>query len=209
MTRSRRTVRYICFVLIALLANLGVLRSTKFDFIVQTSLTNPTASVREKASESIEEVHSLGMRFDNAGEPVTNTELNSSVVAVLDNSEASLLLQQGQSIFHNLSERTNIQRTMRFGKHWRPLPDNEFKIPFPVFLASLPKSGTTSIHAYFRCGRARSVHTYCPKNDPSDLGMARLGVVMDQNIQQGLPPFQGCGDNVTDVRGPAKIFTGK
>jgi hypothetical protein len=69
---------------------------------------------------------------------------------------------------------------------WHPLPQSYFNIPFPVFVASLPKSGTTSIHSFFLCGRVRSVHHFCPRQ-------VRLGALMARNIRNNTPPFAGCG----------------
>lgn len=57
--------------------------------------------------------------------------------------------------------------------------------PLPIFVASLPKSGTTSAHKYFICGgRHRSMHTggYC----------GRLGQRIETNIKLGKRPFDNC-----------------
>lgn len=72
----------------------------------------------------------------------------------------------------------------------RPFPA-PIKVPFPIFVASLYKSGTTTIHAYFQCGGQRSVHWV------TDQGI-RTGKCFYENLQQGDHPytnfFQGCGD---------------
>jgi hypothetical protein len=80
-------------------------------------------------------------------------------------------------------------------------PNKTIKVPFPVFVASLPKSGTTSVHNYFICGNIRSSHTYCPDNGD------RIGNLIRANILNGLPPLQGCGNANHKRHGPVKVFT--
>lgn len=62
----------------------------------------------------------------------------------------------------------------------------EIKVNFPVFVASLFKSGTTTVHAYFQCGKQRSVHY-------EGEGKRRTGPCIQRNIKKGNPPFRGCG----------------
>lgn len=56
--------------------------------------------------------------------------------------------------------------------------NSTIKIPYPVYVASLYKSGTTTIHDYFVCGNQRAGHN----------GPAR-GVYF--NMRQGKDPFDG------------------
>lgn len=66
------------------------------------------------------------------------------------------------------------------------------KVPYPVFVASLYKSGTTTIHAYFQCGGQKSVHYKS--------GRTRTGPCLQRRIQKGLHPvFQGCGGDTFDI----------
>ena len=64
------------------------------------------------------------------------------------------------------------------------------KIPLPVFVASLPKSGTTSSNNYFECGKLLSRHTWT--RQPNGKAV-RIGRCMLDNIQAGRPPFYDCG----------------
>lgn len=77
----------------------------------------------------------------------------------------------------NLQQRRNV---------YIPYP-NPIKIPFPVFVASLFKSGTTTIHAYFGCGGQRSVHWVGADGE-------RTGQCLRENISSGRRPLAGCGD---------------
>ena len=66
------------------------------------------------------------------------------------------------------------------------------KINYPVFVASLYKSGTTTIHAYFECGGQKTVH-YAS-------GRKRTGPCLQRRITKGLKPvFQGCGGETFDI----------
>jgi hypothetical protein len=90
---------------------------------------------------------------------------------------------------------------------WLPMPDSNFNVTFPVLVASLPKSGTTSIYAYFLCGGVRSVHTYCPHRNKFDPRQLRIGAVIEENVKNGNAPFQGCEDGDNERLGPVKVFS--
>ncbi|GAX17159.1 hypothetical protein FisN_6Lu466 [Fistulifera solaris] len=68
-----------------------------------------------------------------------------------------------------------------------PLKRPPINIPFPVLVASIFKSGTTSLHSYFQCGEQRSVH-YFGENK------LRTGVCMLKNLSKRLDMFRGCGN---------------
>jgi hypothetical protein len=68
--------------------------------------------------------------------------------------------------------------------------DVDLTIPKPIFVASLPKSGTTSIQKYFECGGQKAGHLQAMVNGT----LVRNGPCMEQNIKDGRPPFEGCGD---------------
>jgi Sulfotransferase domain len=89
------------------------------------------------------------------------------------------------------------------GKQRRPRPkrqnnDNvsdpppKLKVPLPIFVPSLPKSGTTSIHKYFQCGNQRSAHLVYRIDGKVH---NKIGRCWQRNIQQGKPPLEGCGDH--------------
>jgi hypothetical protein len=64
------------------------------------------------------------------------------------------------------------------------------KINFPVFVASLPKSGTTSMWQYFSCGGHHGSHQHVKVNDTHT---ELAGQCIQRNMDNGRPPFQGCG----------------
>lgn len=69
----------------------------------------------------------------------------------------------------------------------------QLKVPTPVFVLSLPKSGTTTTHSFFKCGlgKRRSTHHWF-KNATG--GHDRLGVCMGENVRAGRPLLQSCQD---------------
>jgi hypothetical protein len=69
-------------------------------------------------------------------------------------------------------------------------PLDKMKVPFPIFVASLPKSGTTSIARYFYCGKIWTAHTFVNTQDGKQL---RLGECFQQNMDRGKPPLDNCG----------------
>jgi hypothetical protein len=80
------------------------------------------------------------------------------------------------------------------------------KIPTPILLASLPKSGTTSVWKYFMCGGRSASHLFAKINEnwsnKSILGTGNLvigntissGLCMQWNSLAGRPLLKGCGD---------------
>jgi hypothetical protein len=80
------------------------------------------------------------------------------------------------------------------------------KIPTPVLVASLPKSGTTSIWKYFDCGGQPSSHQVAKLNETwsnnSVLGTGSKvfggvmvsGKCMDWNVKAGKKYLEGCGN---------------
>lgn len=72
------------------------------------------------------------------------------------------------------------------------------KIPFPVFVASLYKSGTVSVHEYFQCGGAKSVHYSAVVTEGGQA--QRTGPCIQQRINTNSHPvFAGCGGDDFDV----------
>jgi hypothetical protein len=69
-------------------------------------------------------------------------------------------------------------------------PLDKMKVPFPIFVASLPKSGTTSIARYFYCGKIWTAHTFVNTQNGKQL---RVGECFQQNMDVGKPPLENCG----------------
>jgi hypothetical protein len=74
-------------------------------------------------------------------------------------------------------------------------PLDRIKVPFPIFHASLPKSGTTTTARYFNCGKIWTAHTFCNTNGTTHhpRKQMRVGHCFLQNMQAGRPPFYDCG----------------
>lgn len=70
----------------------------------------------------------------------------------------------------------------------QPIP---IKVGLPVFVASLPKSGTTSMWQYFNCGGHRASHQYVKVNETFT---TLSGQCIKSNIGMNRKPFQNCGD---------------
>jgi hypothetical protein len=76
---------------------------------------------------------------------------------------------------------------------WRRQSPVELKISYPIFVTGLPKTGTTSVFKYFRCGGVRASHAWGTK--PGAKKATLIGECMHANILRGHPPFEGCGTN--------------
>ena len=70
-------------------------------------------------------------------------------------------------------------------------PPPPIKIPLPVIVPSLPKSGTTTVHKYFLCGGQKSAHHVYKKNGKIQ---NKIGRCVKRNLKQGRRAFDDCGD---------------
>lgn len=65
-------------------------------------------------------------------------------------------------------------------------------LPTPVFVLSLPKSGTTSAQKYFNCARRKSAsHHWSTLQDGT---LVKNGACLGRNVELGRPMLEGCGD---------------
>jgi hypothetical protein len=73
------------------------------------------------------------------------------------------------------------------------------RVPTPIFVAGLPKTGTSSVAKYFKCGGHKAAHTWYFPNRPLPPHMRlaeseKCGVCIKRNVDASRPPFEGCGD---------------
>jgi hypothetical protein len=66
------------------------------------------------------------------------------------------------------------------------------ELTYPVFMTSMPKSGTTSLWKFFQCGNQKSSHNWIKKRSSSKSTLS--GQCIQENIVAGKPPFHNCGD---------------
>lgn len=76
---------------------------------------------------------------------------------------------------------------------WKRYSSRPIKAPYPVFVTSLPKSGTTSMWKYMKCGGQLSSHNWITKRGARKATLA--GKCIHDNIRDGKPPFANCGAN--------------
>ena len=92
---------------------------------------------------------------------------------------------------------------------WKSFSKKAIKLPHPIVVTSLPKSGTTSIWKYFVCGGQEASHGWITRNSPvkkAKRGTKRwvaktsttkpelAGMCIHDNIKRGRPPFHNCGE---------------
>ncbi|CAB9496341.1 expressed unknown protein [Seminavis robusta] len=71
----------------------------------------------------------------------------------------------------------------------------KLKVPTPVLVPSLPKSGTTSIWKYFLCGLGKGQAAHQWGSIANGTAQVRLGKCFQANIKKHRPLLQGCGDS--------------
>eukprot|EP00804_Cyclotella_cryptica_P013026 CCRYP_002351-RA/>CCRYP_002351-RA protein AED:0.02 eAED:0.02 QI:104/-1/1/1/-1/1/1/446/933 len=81
-----------------------------------------------------------------------------------------------------------------------PLPweasalDSKLKLPTPIFILNLPKSGTQTLTEYFKCGNIESSHTYVRLTRTGDCLRDNYLADATSNDTSGVDPLQGCNE---------------
>ena len=76
---------------------------------------------------------------------------------------------------------------------WKPYTSTILRtISYPIFVPSLPKSGTTSIWKYFKCGYQEACHNWIQGSKRGEKS-SLLGICIEKNIRNAVPPFENCG----------------
>jgi hypothetical protein len=105
--------------------------------------------------------------------------------------ETPLLLQEHFGISASCWRASN-------GNESQPNPRNfqqshgRNKLPAPVFVLSLPKSGTTTTQKYFNCGQQKTASHYVATLNNGKL--VTHGACLERNIKRNRPMLEGCGD---------------
>jgi hypothetical protein len=86
-----------------------------------------------------------------------------------------------QSSVDFMSELDELKRSLNISLPW----DDGSLLPTPIISLNLPKTATTTMFEYFRCGGFDSAHTYSS-------GSIRIGECMRDNLLSDAPPFRGC-----------------
>lgn len=129
-------------------------------------------------------------QFKKALQSTYSTEIQTSVEHV-----NNMVREMGRASVRKRPHRVSL----RLGGETQDIADaakreiKRLKIPSPVFLLSLPKSGTTSIHRYFTCGD-RGFPSANHWAEFENGTRVRVGECMGQNVETGRPLLQGCGD---------------
>jgi hypothetical protein len=70
--------------------------------------------------------------------------------------------------------------------------DNHHPLPKPYLNLGFPKSGSSSLEQFFKCGRIRTSHWICKASAKNPRGYC--GTCMKNAIRQRLPPLKTCGN---------------
>lgn len=108
---------------------------------------------------------------------------------------------------------------------WKPFSRKQVTTSYPIFVTSLPKSGTTSVWKYFVCGGQKASHAWITRGSPTKKKRRKgktgwistkeeepkpelAGRCIHENIKNGKPPFNDCGeyDVYTDTGVSQKMF---
>lgn len=68
------------------------------------------------------------------------------------------------------------------------------QLTYPIFVASLPKSGTTSTQRFFQCGLGYDAAAHHWTEDKETGKNVKIGKCMESNMQNNRSVFEDCGD---------------
>lgn len=74
---------------------------------------------------------------------------------------------------------------------WNHYSTPPMPLSYPIFIPSMPKSGTTSIWKFFKCGGIKASHNWVRKHGGRRSTLA--GLCIRDNIYFQRPPFHQCG----------------
>lgn len=89
-----------------------------------------------------------------------------------------------------LARQQAARNTTIIPHYGRPFASHSYKFSGPVFILSLPKSGTTSLSKFLKCGGLKAPHTYGHRE--SDGKNFRLGTCMEENFVTDRPLLTNC-----------------
>lgn len=169
-----------------------------------------TKLVLPKHKRIAEEKDKLSLRW--------NMNINQDIAFQIESGEKRVAVAQpprGEALGNKMqmigSHKANKKKAKK-QRGWDPGAEGQgkdptpLKVQTPIFVASLPKSGTTSIWQYFNCGARLASHQWVKSAD----GVIQAGMCIRENIALGQAPFQGCGkyDVYTDTGFSLNIASG-
>ena len=87
------------------------------------------------------------------------------------------------------------EKQQRDGSQLGPRSVRPHNASDPVFVLGMPKSGTSSIAAYFECGGKKVSHFLCDEREHVNWKVQRrCGDCIYANVNEGVNPLQGCGN---------------
>ena len=123
------------------------------------------------------------------------------IVSVIAIGSVVILFQSAHKATTNLGATIPLDKpstaNTKQDKQVVPTAVTKMKIPSPVFVTGLPKSGTTSIWKYFLCGlgAGQAAHQWAQvDNGKGEKEQVRLGKCLKQNVKHDKPLLEGCGD---------------
>jgi hypothetical protein len=117
-----------------------------------------------------------------------HSQMTDSSNAVKFSSSQRIISQEAGSVGLTVSP----EKSHRWdpGAEGRERPPTPLKVPTPVWVVSLPKSGTTSIWQYFQCGGRPAAHQWTKLPNGTSI---QIGMCMRENIRNKRALLEDCG----------------
>jgi hypothetical protein len=120
-----------------------------------------------------------------------------SNIAVTGGDSIRISSSSGVGIFPIRKPSTDMDTLIKIQQRaqipWKPYTSTILsKISYPIFVPSLPKSGTTSIWKYFKCGYQEACHNWIQGSKRGEKS-SLLGICVEKNIRNAVTPFENCG----------------
>jgi uncharacterized protein CbrC (UPF0167 family) len=94
-----------------------------------------------------------------------------------------------------MKELAALKRNRKLTLPWElPTSNSTLKLPTPIFILNLPKSGTQTLAEYFKCGNIESSHTYVRTTRTGDCLRDNYLVDQASNVHGEKNPLRGCNE---------------
>lgn len=183
--KGKATIQIGVLFLLALLSLLTAKRNSHAPLL--SSMQKPSASTAVATLPATASYKRPPMKIGSQEKPMLYSPRNRDGKALAwDDIHARQFQRKRQRSFHSydVDPYVTAQPYDPFAPLSKPL-----KVPYPIFVLNLPKTGTTTIWQYFECGLGpnHAVHWWTNKNK-------RIGPCLDYNIRRDQPPLKRCGN---------------
>ncbi|KAL7485783.1 hypothetical protein ACHAW6_011387 [Cyclotella cf. meneghiniana] len=162
-------------------------------------MCKPIGGYNASVSSNVSDADSYDYNDRNNGPSVSKTAVTREKV-IVDNSpplpwSLPKVPANRKTSKEFMKELNALKREQRILLPWEASSqDSNLKLPTPIFILNLPKSGTQTLTEYFKCGKVESSHTYVRLTRTGDCLRDNYLADASSNSTSGVDPLRGCNE---------------